>query len=68
MEITDFLGSIRGNITSIVIAHRLTSILNCDRVVYLDNGEVIGIGSLNELGKQIPDLEKQLRKILLVRE
>lgn len=68
MEITDFLGSIRGNITSIVIAHRLTSILNCDRVVYLDNGEVIGIGSLNELGNQIPDLEKQLRNILLVRE
>jgi ATP-binding cassette subfamily C protein len=68
MEITDFLGSIRGNITSIVIAHRLTSILNCDRVVYLDNGAVIGIGSLIELGNQIPDLEKQLRNILLVRE
>lgn len=66
MEITDFLRKIKGNVTSVVIAHRLTSILNCDRVIYLDKGEILGIGTLQELRTNIPDLDMQMKNLLSV--
>lgn len=66
MEITDFLRKIKGDVTSVVIAHRLTSILNCDRVIYLEKGEILGIGTLQELRAMIPDLDKQMRNMLSI--
>lgn len=66
MEITDFLRKIKGQVTSVVIAHRLTSILNCDRVIYLDKGKIVGIGTLQELRGTIPDLDKQMKNLLSI--
>lgn len=37
------------NRTSIVIAHRLTTVEKCDKVVVLDSGRVIEEGSFHEL-------------------
>jgi ABC-type multidrug transport system fused ATPase/permease subunit len=33
----------------IVIAHRLSSVKGCDRLIWLRNGRVDGVGSLDEL-------------------
>lgn len=40
------------NITAIVIAHRLSTIKEMDKIVVMDQGEVLEIGSFNELMKQ----------------
>ena len=37
------------NKTSIVIAHRITSIQDCDRIIVLDKGKVIESGTHDEL-------------------
>lgn len=39
------------NRTTIVIAHRLSTIKNAAQIVFLDNGEVTGIGTHSELMK-----------------
>lgn len=37
--------------TVLMIAHRLRSIVNCDRIIVLDGGKVVGNGTHNELMK-----------------
>ncbi len=38
--------------TSLIIAHRLSTILDCDRIILLDKGEILEIGSHEELIKK----------------
>ena len=46
-KITEYLSSIGS--TQIIIAHRFSSIVDADRIIVLDKGEVKGIGSHDEL-------------------
>ena len=50
--IQNSLDQLMQNRTSIVIAHRLSTISKLDRIIVLDNGEVIEDGTHNELLKQ----------------
>lgn len=44
-----------GNITTIVIAHRLTTIRDADKIVVLKNGELVEMGNHEALLQQYPD-------------
>lgn len=39
----------RGGRTTLVVAHRLTTVENCDRIVVLENGRCVESGSPSEL-------------------
>ncbi|HEV8616953.1 MAG TPA: ABC transporter ATP-binding protein [Methylomirabilota bacterium] len=43
------LDSLRGRKTLVVIAHRLTTVRRCDRLVFLRDGHVAAIGSFDDL-------------------
>ncbi|MCR5848619.1 MAG: ABC transporter ATP-binding protein/permease [Lachnospiraceae bacterium] len=44
--------------TVLMIAHRLRSIVNCDKIVVLDKGRVVGDGKHNELMSNCPEYKK----------
>lgn len=47
--VLDALGRITENVTTIVIAHRLSTVLKADRIFYLEDGRVLEQGTLMEL-------------------
>jgi ATP-binding cassette subfamily B protein/subfamily B ATP-binding cassette protein MsbA len=48
-KITDAILHLAKNKTIIVIAHRLSSLLQAEKVILMDHGEVVGIGTHSEL-------------------
>jgi ABC-type multidrug transport system fused ATPase/permease subunit len=42
------------NVTRVVIAHRISTIQSADRIIYLDEGKIVGQGSFSELINQVP--------------
>jgi ABC-type multidrug transport system fused ATPase/permease subunit len=48
-EVTSAITSLHGTRTMIVIAHRLSTVENCDRLILLQQGRVVATGTFNEL-------------------
>ncbi len=48
-EISRALNLLHGQITTIVIAHRLSTVRSCDRILFLENGSLRDIGTFDEL-------------------
>ena len=43
------LQGLHGTLTMVVIAHRLSTVRECDRILFLDSGSVSGLGSFEDL-------------------
>ena len=48
-QVIDAIEQLKGERTIIMIAHRLTTVMNCDRLYLLEDGKIIGHGTYNEL-------------------
>ena len=48
-ELTRAIEGLRGTKTMLIVAHRLTTVRQCDRLVFLQQGRVVDIGSYDEL-------------------
>ena len=48
-DINESLQELKGKITIIVIAHRLSSVVKADKVIYLENGRVLATGTFDEV-------------------
>jgi len=49
----------RGDVTVLMIAHRLSTVLTADRVIYMDKGEIKSQGSFEEVRRAVPDFDRQ---------
>lgn len=52
--------SLRGTITVVIVAHRLSTVQHADQVIYVDKGKVLGVGTFDELRQSIPQLQRQI--------
>ena len=48
-EVARAIGALHGEKTLIIVAHRLSTVRTCDRLVFLHNGRVEGWGTFDEL-------------------
>jgi len=53
-ELAATIAGLRGTLTMIVIAHRLSTVKNCDRVLLLEHGRLSASGSFEELLETSP--------------
>jgi len=58
-EISQAIQELRGEVTVILIAHRLSTLRTADKIAYLADGELIAYGSIEKVKKEVPDFEKQ---------
>jgi ABC-type multidrug transport system fused ATPase/permease subunit len=58
-SITSAIQSLKGNVTVVLIAHRLSTVREADLVVYMEAGKLIASGSFEEVRKKVPDFDRQ---------
>ncbi len=58
-EVTAAIQDLRGEVTVVMIAHRLSTVRNADLVVYINDGEVIAQGSFDEIRRKVPNFDNQ---------
>ena len=51
--------SLKGDVTVILIAHRLSTVREADQVVYLESGKIVSIGSFDEVRTAVPNFDRQ---------
>ena len=60
-EITEMLKHISKSKTIIAIAHRLSTLKTCNKLIYMKDGEIVDIGTFSELGSRYSDFEKLIK-------
>jgi ABC-type multidrug transport system fused ATPase/permease subunit len=58
-DIGDAIQAMRGNKTVVLIAHRLSTVRQADQIIYMEKGEILCIGTFNEVRKSVPNFETQ---------
>ena len=59
--ITKAILALRGSTTLVVIAHRLSTVQEADKVVYMENGSIQAVGSFSEVRRKIPNFDLQAK-------
>ena len=59
--IADSIHSLKGSVTVIMIAHRLSTVREADMVVYMEAGEIKTTGTFEEVRSTVPNFDKQAR-------
>lgn len=58
-DISNAIFSLKGKVTVILIAHRLSTVMNADKIVYMEEGKILAVGKFDEIRKQIPNFDSQ---------
>jgi len=57
-DFTKAIEALRGKKTLLVIAHRMTTVRHCDRLIFLLNGRLHAIGGYEELVRDVPEFRR----------
>ncbi len=60
-SISAAIHALRGSITVLMIAHRLSTVRNADTVIYMANGVVHSVGTFEEVRAAVPDFDRQAK-------
>ncbi len=60
-NLSDAIQNMRGQVTILMIAHRLSTVRNSDLVVYLADGEMKASGTFDDVRAAVPDFDHQAK-------
>ena len=58
-DISDSITELKGTVTVILIAHRLSTVVNADHVLYINQGKILARGTFEEVRRIVPDFDHQ---------
>jgi len=61
VAISSAIRELRGRVTVLLVAHRLSSVRDSDQVVYLRDGKLVCSGSFEKVKSVVPDFEHQAK-------
>ena len=61
LRIGESIQLLKGKVSFVVIAHRLSTVRKADKVFYIENGEIKGSGTFDEVRIQAPDFDNQAK-------
>lgn len=60
-DVSQAIFSLKGIVTVLLIAHRLSTVKKADKIVYMENGKILAIGSFEQVRSKIPNFDKQAK-------
>jgi ABC-type bacteriocin/lantibiotic exporter with double-glycine peptidase domain len=60
-DISEAIQGLKGTVTVVMIAHRLSTVRNADQVIYMDAGKLVSQGTFEEVRSEVPDFDKQAK-------
>ncbi len=58
-DVSVAIKNLKGSVTIVMIAHRLSTVRSADQVIYLSKGKVLAKGSFDQVREQVPDFDSQ---------
>jgi ABC-type multidrug transport system fused ATPase/permease subunit len=59
--VSESIQSLRGTATVVTVAHRLSTVRNADKVVYMKQGKILAIETFDNLRIKFPDFDQQAK-------
>jgi ABC-type multidrug transport system fused ATPase/permease subunit len=59
LQVSDAIRNLRGSTTVVLIAHRLSTVRDADKVIYMAAGRIVASGTFEEVRTQVPDFDRQ---------
>lgn len=60
-DFSEAVNQLKGEVTVILIAHRLSTVRAADQVIYLDKGEMLAKGTFDSVRNAVPDFDSQAK-------
>jgi ATP-binding cassette subfamily C protein len=58
-DLSEAIYNLRGQVTIVLIAHRLSTVKKSDKIIYIEGGKILTIGSFEEVKSRIPNFQTQ---------
>jgi ABC-type multidrug transport system fused ATPase/permease subunit len=60
-DLSEAINNLKGQVTIVLIAHRLSTVRAADLVVYLEQGEMLAKGTFDEVRSAVPNFDTQAK-------
>lgn len=60
-KVSNSIQQLHGQVTLLVVAHRLSTVRMADRIIYMDSGKIIAQGNFEKVRESVPNFDKQAR-------